>query len=83
MQVAISEAQRQAVESFGTPLSIVDEATHQFYVLLRVELVRDMEQDRRIAQVPGIAAYGEGDSEEEATLALLAALNGFIDAFGN
>ncbi len=81
MPVTISDEQRQTIEEFGTPLDVVDPITHETYVLLPMEFAH--EAGGYLARVPGIPAFGEGETEEEAGLALMAALSGYIDTFGD
>ena len=47
-----------------------------------VELIRDPEHGGFTARVPGIPAYGEGETEHEAIADLRAALRGYIETFG-
>lgn len=79
----LSSEQRQAVAEYGTPLPLTDDATGEAYILLGLEFQADPESGSIVAHAPGIPAYGEGDSEKEAILALAAALNGYIEAFGD
>jgi hypothetical protein len=79
----LNPEQRQAVEEEGTPLPVIDDVTGEAYMLLAIEFMPDVEHGGYTARVPGIPAYGEGERKEEAILALTAALNGYIDAFGD
>lgn len=79
----LSSEQREAIADYGTPLPITDDETGEAYMLLGIEFQTDPESGSVVARVPGIRAYGEGDSEEEAMLALSAALNSYIEAFGD
>ncbi len=47
-----------------------------------VELIPDPEQGGYTARVPDIAAYGEGETEQEAIADLKQALRGYVEAFG-
>lgn len=49
---------------------------------LPVELIPDPEVGGYTARVPGIPAYGEGNTEEEALADLKEALQGYIETFG-
>jgi len=70
----LSSEQRQAVAEFGTPLPVIDSETNQTYVLVEVEVSTDPQAGGFSACVPGIDAFGAGDTREEATLALVAIL---------
>lgn len=76
----LNSTQQQAIAEHGTPLPLFDEATHNTYILLSAEIVTDP-HNGVTARIPGIAAYGEGDTEQEAALALCEALRGYLDAF--
>ena len=47
-----------------------------------MELIPDLEQGGFTARVPDIPAYGEGETEQEATDDLKEALRGYIETFG-
>ena len=79
--VTLTDEQRQAVEQDGTPLPIFDDETQSAYVLLSVTIAA-VARDEYLASIRGIAAYGEGATEHEATLALIEALRQNIKAFG-
>jgi predicted RNase H-like HicB family nuclease len=49
---------------------------------LTVELIPDTEIGGYTARVPDIPAYGEGETEEDATADLRIALCAYIEAFG-
>ena len=66
----VSAEQRQSIAEFGTPLSVVDLESNQIYVLIEVEVSTDPQSGDFSACVPGIDAFGGGDTREEATLAL-------------
>lgn len=61
----------------------MDEETGEAYAVLPIEFQAGSQADGCMARVPGIPAYGEGQTEEEAIFALMAALNGYMDAFGD
>lgn len=65
----LSADQRRAVAEFGTPLPLIDTQTNQTYVLMGVEVTTEPHGGYS-ACVPGIDAFGGGDTREEATLAL-------------
>ena len=69
MLYVLSDEQRQAITEFGTPLPLIDEKTQQTFVLVEAEVTTDP-LGGFSACVPGIDAFGGGDSQEEATLAL-------------
>ena len=71
---------RQAIEAFGEPLPLCDEKTGQTYVLMKTDVTPDL-IDGFSARIPGIAAYGAGETEQEASLALCEALRGYMNAF--
>ncbi len=47
-----------------------------------VEIIADSEEGGFTARLPGIPAYGEGETEEEAIADLREALQGYVEAFG-
>lgn len=49
---------------------------------LTFEIIPDSEQGGFTARVPGIPAYGEGDTEEQAIADLREALAAYVEAFG-
>jgi len=49
---------------------------------LTVELIDDPEQGGFTARIPDLAAYGEGDTEDEAIADLKEAVLGYVEAFG-
>ena len=49
---------------------------------MTVELIPDPDQGGFTARVPGIPAYGEGNTEDEAIADLRHALAAYIEAFG-
>jgi len=79
----LSSEQREAIADHGTPLPLMDDKTGEAYMLLGIEFQTDPESGSVVARAPGIRAYGEGDSEEEAMIALTALLNSYIEAFGD
>ena len=60
------------------PLPIVDELTTDTYIVLSVQFIPDPDEGGFTARIPGIAAYGEGETEQEASLALCEALRGYL-----
>lgn len=78
----LNDEQRQAINENGTPLRIVDDLTGATFMLLSVESTFDPKQSSCTACIPGIDAYGEGETEQEAALALQEALRRYINAFG-
>jgi hypothetical protein len=79
----LSFEQRRAIQQHGTPLLVSDHPTETAYILLRTELLSTFDQSGFTARIPGIMAFGEGDTKEAACLALSEALRGYLDAFGN
>jgi predicted RNase H-like HicB family nuclease len=49
---------------------------------LTIELISDPEHVGFTARLPGIPAYGEGETEQEAIDDLKEAIRGYIDTFG-
>jgi hypothetical protein len=80
--LTITDEQREAIMEGGAPLPLVDAFTGNAYMLLGIEFISDPELGGYTARIPSIAAYGEGDSREEAVLALTEALRGYIETFG-
>ncbi len=75
----LSNDQRQAIADFGTPLPVVDPETNQTYVLVEVEVAADP-QGGFSACVPGIDAFGGGDTQEDATLAFAVILGKVLES---
>ena len=75
--------QRQAIDQHGIPLPIIDELTGKTYILMSVEFIPDPDLGGITARIPGIAAYGEGETEQEASFALCEALRGYLEAFSD
>lgn len=75
----LSDDQRQAIEQNGAPLPIIDDLTNSTYMLMSVECTAASEQGGFIARIPGIAAYGEGETTQDASLALCEALRGYLE----
>lgn len=75
----LSDDQRQAIAEFGMPLPLVDVKTTQTYVLIEVDVEADP-QGGFSACIPGIDAFGGGDTHEEATLALSVILGKVLGA---
>ena len=73
--------QRYAILEHGAPLPLADDVAGQTYMLLPVEFLPDP-LGGVTARIPGINAFGGGDSKEEAALALAEALRGYLKAFG-
>lgn len=71
---------QDTVEELGVPLPVSSEST--VYMLLELEFMHGADGGYT-ARIPGVAAYGEGETKEEAALALREALRSYIDAFGN
>ena len=61
------------MQQLGAPLPMFDDTTCDAYVLVPVDLVSDP-LGGFSACIPGIAAFGGGDSPQEATLALASIL---------
>lgn len=78
---SLSGILQELVEEKGVPLPILSERTDTVYMLLDLAFDRDAEGGF-IARIPGIAAYGGGETKEEAALALREALRRYVDAFG-
>jgi predicted RNase H-like HicB family nuclease len=51
-------------------------------VTVLVHIVRNRTEGWYRAHIPGIAAYGDGDTEEEAMADLENSLEGYVEAFG-
>jgi hypothetical protein len=81
--LTLTSEQRQAIENEGVPLPVVDEGTGEAYMLLPVEFLPDPELGGYTARIPGISAYGDGETKEDAILSLQAALSAYIEAFGD
>ena len=75
----LTAEQRRAIDAGGTPLTLVDEHDGAAYVLLAPELIPDPELGGFTARVPGIPAYGEGETERAAVGDLLDALTMILD----
>jgi predicted RNase H-like HicB family nuclease len=71
---------QDAVKERGIPLPAVDDEG-KMYMLLNVECTADTVAGGYVARVPTINAFGEGDTEEEATIALTEALRGYLETF--
>lgn len=78
----LSDDQRQAIEEDGTPLPVIDKLAGSTYILLSVQFIPDPLQGGFTAHIPGVAAYGGGETKQEASLALCEALRSYMDAFG-
>ncbi len=74
--IFVTDDQRQAIAEHGTPMAIGDGLTSETYILLSVQFIPDPNQGGFTARIPGITAYGEGETEQEASLALCEALRG-------
>jgi hypothetical protein len=70
-----------AVEELGLPLPVSVERNGDVCMILEVSFA-PAELGGFTACIPGIAAFGEGESKEEAALALREAIRGYIEAFG-
>jgi len=70
----------QAIEQSGTPLAVVDDAMATMYMLLPIDCLPDP-AGGVLACVPGIDAFGSGDTNENAALALMQALRSYLEAF--
>jgi hypothetical protein len=79
---SLTDDQRHAINHHGTPLPLFDEAAHSAYMLMGVEFISDPKESGFTARIPGIDAYGEGETEQEAALALQEALRSYLNAFG-
>ena len=73
----VTNEQRQAITEFGTPLPLIDTQTKRTYVLMDVEVTTEPDGGLS-AFVPGIDAFGGGDTREEATLALAVILGNVL-----
>ncbi len=49
---------------------------------LTIETIPDLELGGFTARLPGVPAYGEGETEDEAIADLREALRGYIETFG-
>lgn len=76
----LTDEQRRSIDENGTPLPFFDDATNASYVLLPIEYRPDSEGGF-LARIPSIDAFGSGETEQEAALALAAALRAYIAAF--
>jgi hypothetical protein len=65
----------------GTPLAVSSEDGTAIYMLMIVHCTKDSAAATFTARIPGISAYGEGATQEEASLALCEALRGYQEAF--
>lgn len=77
----LSSEQRQALKECGIPLPLLDEVGGDCFLLLKVEFNSDPQSGGVTARIPTINAFGEGNTREEATLALSAALHQYLEAF--
>jgi hypothetical protein len=82
MFTEISDAQREAVAASGLPLPLLDRYSGKPYLLFTVN-VTPAPVDGVQASVDGIAAIGEGETPEDAILALSEALREYLDVFGD
>jgi len=73
MFTELSEAQRESVKLDGTPLPILDRKSGHPYVLLSVE-IGPAPVDGVQASLRGLSITGEGDTPEDAVVALVVAL---------
>ena len=56
---------------------------HQYFKnVFSVELIPDLDHGGFTARVPGIPAYGEGDTEDEAIADLQEALRAYTETYG-
>ena len=81
--LTLSADQQQAIQDRGIPAPVLNPATGETYALLSIEITaNESEEAGFTASIPGIGAFGEGETEEEAVEALMAALYGLIEMFG-
>ncbi len=78
--VRLTAEQRRAIAAVGTPLTFVDDHDGAAYVLLAIEFIPDPELGGFTARMPGIPAYGEGETERAAVRDLVTALTMILDA---
>jgi hypothetical protein len=76
---SLSDDLLKAVEELGVPLPV--SAPAGIFLLLEIQFSHS-EENGYTARIPGVAAIGEGETEEEAALALREALRGYLEAFG-
>jgi hypothetical protein len=75
----LSDDLREALGTFGIPLPLLDPESQETYALLAVEVANDP-LGGFLASIKGIPAFGSGETPEEATLALMAALQKSLDS---
>lgn len=69
MLPSLSNEQRQAISSEGTPLPLMDPETGLSYLLLSVRL-SELPDGSIAAAIPGLGLYSEGSAQDEATFAI-------------
>lgn len=72
---------QRAADELGLPLPVSVEGSGKVCMILEVSFAL-AEFGGFTASIPGIAAIGEGDSTEEAALALREAILRYMEAFG-
>lgn len=77
---ALSGEVQRSIDELGMPMPVVDE-NHRILMLMEPVFTHDA-LDGYSARIPGIEAFGEGETKEEAALALCEALRRYIEAFG-
>ena len=72
---------QKAVEEVGLPLPLSAEDGEHVYLLLECDTTFHRKRGYT-ASIQGVSAFGEGDTKEEAALALREALRRFMEVFG-
>jgi hypothetical protein len=62
-------------------MPLLDNVVGDCFLLLSVEFISDPSSGSVTARIPTINTFGEGDTREEAALALAAALREYLEAF--
>lgn len=70
---------QKGIDEFGAPMPVVDE-NDRVLMLMEPVFTHDARHGYS-ARLPGIRAFGEGETKDEAALALREALRGYIRAF--
>ncbi len=77
--LTISDEQRQILDENGVLLPLLDEEG-KCYMVMPIKFTTDSLLTQ--AYIPSIAAYGEGETREDAVLALQEALRNYTEACG-
>ena len=73
---------QREIDRRGTPLAAAGEDEKKAYMLLEIEFIPDPQEGTFIACIPTINAFGEGQTKDEAALALTEALRALSDTAG-